>query len=189
MGYPSRSEADRLERWPARIELEDLRESFALGDGDRGLVFDQRGAENRLGLAVQLCALRVLGFVPEKLTGIPEPALRFLCQQTQTEPHELLRYGEREQTRSDHLALVREHLDFRAWDTETATAIREWLAGRAVEHERPSVLMSLLGEHLRARRVVRPSVWVLARLIGGARESGPRDGAGAARQSTARNPL
>ena len=127
MGYPSRSEADRLERWPARIELEDLRESFALGDGDRGLVFDQRGAENRLGLAVQLCALRFLGFVPEKLTGIPEPALRFLCQQTQTEPHELLRYGEREQTRSDHLALVREHLDFRAWDTETATAIREWL--------------------------------------------------------------
>lgn len=120
MGYPSRSEADRLERWPARIELEDLRDSFALGDRDRGLVFEQRGAENRLGLAVQLCALRFLGFVPEEITGIPEPALGFLCQQTQTEPHELLPYGERDQTRSDHLAVIREHLDFRPWDNEVA---------------------------------------------------------------------
>jgi TnpA family transposase len=171
VGYPSRSEADRLERWPARIELEDLRESFALGDSDRGLVFEQRGAENRLGLAVQLCALRFLGFVPEEITGIPEPALRFLCQQTQTEPHEVLPYGERDQTRSDHLALAREHLDFRPWDNEVAVAIRDWLAERAVEYERPSVLMSLLGEHLRAQRVVRPSVWVLARLIGGARDA------------------
>lgn len=31
--------------------------------------------------------------------------------------------------------------------------------------------MSLLAEHLRARRVVRPSVWVLARLIGRARDA------------------
>ena len=147
MGYPSKREADRLERWSQRIELEDLRESFALGDSDRDLVFGPRGAENRLGLAVQLCALRFLGFVPDEVTGIPEPALRFLCEQTETQPHELLSYGEREQTRSDHLALVREHLNFRVWDAGTAASIRDWLAERALEQERPSVLMSLLAEH------------------------------------------
>jgi hypothetical protein len=171
VGYPSRREADRLERWPQRIELEDLRESFALGDSDRELVFGPRGAGNRVGLAVGLCALRFLGFVPDEVTGIPEPALRFLCEQTETEPHELLPYGEREQTRSTHVAMVRGHLGFRAWDADSAAAIGEWLAERALEHERPSVLMSLLAEHLRARRVVRPSVWVLARLIGSAREA------------------
>ena len=171
MGYPSRGEADRLERWPQRIELEDLRESFALGDSDRELVYGQRGPENRIGLAVQLCALRFLGFVPDEITGIPEPALRFLCEQTETEPHELLTYGEREQTRSDHHALVRNHLDFNVWDTATAATTHGWLADRALEHERPSVLMSLLCEHLRARAIVRPSVAVLARLIGGAREA------------------
>lgn len=89
----------------------------------------------------------------------------------QTEAHELLPYGEREQTRSTHLAMVRRPLGFRAWDADSAAAIGEWLAERALEHERPSVLMSLLAEHLRARRVVRPSVWVLARLIGSAREA------------------
>ena len=64
MGYPSKREADRLERWPQRIELEDLRESFALGDSDRDLVFGPRGAENgvarsfvrKTGLAGAACA-------------------------------------------------------------------------------------------------------------------------------------
>jgi len=170
MSYPSRSETARLERWPQRIELEDLRECFALCDRDREAVFGPRGAENRLGLAVQLCALRFLGFVPEEITGVPEPALRFLCEQTETEPHELLPYGERSQTRSAHLALVREHLDFRPWDPSQATTLGAWLAERALEHERPSVLMSLACEHLRARRIVRPSIAVLSRMIGTARE-------------------
>jgi len=31
--------------------------------------------ESRLGLAVQLCALRWLGFVPEDLAAMPQPAL------------------------------------------------------------------------------------------------------------------
>ncbi len=171
MGYPSKREADRLERWPERIELEDLRECFALGDTDRELVFAQRGGENRIGLAVQLCALRFLGFVPDELAGIPESALRFVGEQTETQPQELLVYGERAQTRSDHLVLVREHLGFRGWDSQTAVAVGKWLAERAVEHERPSVLMSLLGEHLRARAIERPSVWVLGRMIGAAREA------------------
>lgn len=170
MSYPSRSETARLERWPQRIELQDLRESFALGDRDREVVFGPRGAENRLGLAVQLCALRFLGFVPVEIAGIPEPALRFLCEQTETEPHELLPYGERAQTRSAHLMVVREHLDFRAWDPRHADDLGAWLAERALEHERPSVLMSLACEHLRARRIVRPSIAVLARMIGAARE-------------------
>jgi len=53
----------------------------------------------------------------------------------------------------------------------TPTVTAEWPAGRAVEHERPSAPMSLLAEHLRARRIVRPSVWVLGRMIGAAREA------------------
>lgn len=124
-----------------------------------------------MALAVQLCALRFLGFVPEELAGIPEPALRFLCEQTETEPHELLAYGERPQTRSAHFALVREQLDFHPWEPGRAAALGVWLAERALEHERPSVLMSLACEHLRARRIVRPSITALARMIGAARES------------------
>lgn len=79
MAYPSDAERRRLERFPEQIAVEDLRACFALSDADRELVFAQRGAANRLGLAVQLCALGFLGFVPQDLAGLPSAALEFLA--------------------------------------------------------------------------------------------------------------
>jgi hypothetical protein len=72
VGYPNEAERRRLERFRDRIAAEDLRACFALSDRARSLVFDQRGPENRLGLAVSLCALRFLGFVPEEIVSIPD---------------------------------------------------------------------------------------------------------------------
>ena len=66
MGWPSRPERERLERFPLEIALEDLRESFTLNAGDRDLVFSQHGPA-RLGVAVALCALGFMGFVPDDL--------------------------------------------------------------------------------------------------------------------------
>ena len=79
MGYPNEAERRRLERFPDRIAVEDLRACFALSDADRELVFAQRGAENRLGLAVSLCAVRFLGFVPDEIASIPDEALAFVA--------------------------------------------------------------------------------------------------------------
>lgn len=50
MGYPNEAERRRLERFPDRIAIEDLRSCLALSDADRELVFAQRGAANRVGL-------------------------------------------------------------------------------------------------------------------------------------------
>lgn len=116
MTYPSEMERRRLERFPDRIAVEDLRACFALSDADRELVFAQRGASSRLGLAVQLCALRFLGFVPEDLASLPGPALEFLAGQVDAAAHELLEYGARTRTRVDHLARVREHLGYTTFD-------------------------------------------------------------------------
>lgn len=93
MGYPNEAERRRLERFPDRIAVEDLRACFALSDRDRSLVFDQQAPENRLGLAVSLCALRFLGFVPDDIASIPDEALAFVAGQVDAEAHELLAYG------------------------------------------------------------------------------------------------
>jgi TnpA family transposase len=106
VAYPNEADRRRLERFPDRIAVEDLRACFALSDRDRVLVFDQRGPENRLGLAVSLCALRFLGFVPDDIASIPDEALGFVSRQVDAEAHELLAYGVRAQTRSDHLQLI-----------------------------------------------------------------------------------
>jgi hypothetical protein len=174
VGYPNDAERKRLERFPDRIAVEDLRACFALSDRDRVLVFDQRGAENRLGLAVALCALRFLGFVPDDIASIPDEALVFVAGQVDAAPHELLAYGARAQTRSDHLQLVLAHLDWRRAEEADRGRLADWLIERAVEHDAPATLMGLVSEHLRARSVLRPPVETLARMIATARANAHR---------------
>jgi len=174
VGYPNETERRRLERFPDRIAIEDLRTCFALSDGDRSLVFEQRGPENRLGLAVSLCALRFLGFVPDDVASIPDEALRFVAGQVDAAPHELLAYGARAQTRSDHLQLVVAHLDWRRPGDSDRERLARWMVERAVEHDAQATLMTLAGEHLRARHVVRPPVDTLVRMIATARADAHR---------------
>ena len=174
MGYPNDAERRRLERFPDRIAIEDLRACFALSDRDRVLIFEQRGPENRLGLAVSLCALRFLGFVPDEIASIPDEALGFVAGQVDAAPHELLAYGTRAQTRSDHLQLILTHLQWRRVDDGDRVQLAGWLVQRAVEHDAAATLVVLVAEHLRARRLLRPPVDALARMIATARANAHR---------------
>lgn len=70
MGWPSRPERERLERFPADIALQDLRDSFTLKARDRELVFSQHGPA-RLGVAVALSAQRFMGSCPRSWPRSP----------------------------------------------------------------------------------------------------------------------
>lgn len=118
-----------------------------------------------------MCALRFMGFVPEDLASIPEHALLWVYDQVEAEPTELLAYGARAQTRSDDLAAIRAHLRFRVASSGELDALARWLVGRALEHDAPSALFSRAAEHLLARRIARPSVDQLTRMIATAREA------------------
>ena len=60
----SDTELARLAGFPEEIPLEDLIRAFTLTGADLDLVANRRGAANRLGLALQLCALRYLEVGP-----------------------------------------------------------------------------------------------------------------------------
>ena len=77
----SDAELARLAGFPEEIPLEDPIRAFTLTGADLDLVANRRGAANRLGLALQLCALRYLGFVPPDLSVAPQPAVRFVADQ------------------------------------------------------------------------------------------------------------
>jgi len=157
VSYPSEAERRRLERFPDRIAVEDLRACFALSDADREFVFAQRGAANRLGPAVALCAVRFLGFVPEDLASVPDEALGFVAGQVDAAEHELLAYGARAQTRSDHLNAVLAHLGWRRATETDRQALGRWLGERAVVHDAPDALMAL------AASTCAPAAWCARR--------------------------
>ena len=61
---------------------------------------------NVLGVAVQLCTLPWLGFVPDDVAAAPAAVVGRLSQRLGIAMGELRGYGEREQTRTDHLREV-----------------------------------------------------------------------------------
>ena len=159
-----------MEGWPEAIERRDLVRYFALDGEDLDFVREQRGAADRLGIALQLCSLRWLGFVPEDLADAPEDALVMLGAALDVAPRAIFDYAVRAPTRVEHRLAVREHGGYRAFSEAQLAQVGGRLVDAALEHERPSLVLLRVCEILRAERVERPSVDRLVRLVGWARE-------------------
>lgn len=111
-GFLSDAERERLVNFPARILPGDIETHFTLSRADRRQVPTTASPANRLGFALQLGALRFLGFCPDDLSIAPEAVVAFVARQLDVAPGELARYGRRGQTRTEHLRLIRRHLGF-----------------------------------------------------------------------------
>ncbi|WP_127933389.1 DUF4158 domain-containing protein [Nonomuraea polychroma] len=100
---------DQLERLRSFPDTgrDDLIRYFTLTPADVAFIDPcrGRGAGDRPGLAVQLATLPLLGFVPDKVSSAPPVAVRRLAERLGLDPTVLAEYGQREQTRSDHLRL------------------------------------------------------------------------------------
>ncbi len=158
VGLLSAAQRERLSRFPDDVSLGELRRYFELSGGELSAVRSVRGATNRLGFALQLCALRLMGFAPDELQSAPAQAVAFLARQVDASVGDLAAYGERAHTRTDHAALAMDVLDFRAAGEAERRELAAWLLDRALEHDRPSLLFELAADRLRAGRVVRPGV-------------------------------
>jgi Domain of unknown function (DUF4158)/Tn3 transposase DDE domain len=162
-------ERERLNRFPDLIPDEDLRVFFPLSDRDMVEVRKQRGAANQLGFALQLCALRYLGFAPDDLGTTPEAAATFVAQQVGVSPAAIVGYGGRIHTRTTHLQQAQGYLGFRLALPPDIMALTTWLVERALEHDKPTLLLQLACDKLRRDQIVRPGITRLERLVATAR--------------------
>lgn len=123
---------------PDSIPDEDLRVFFTLSDRDTQEVHKQRGAPNQLGFALQLCALRYLGFAPDDLRTAPDAAIAFVAQQLGVSPAAMAAYGGRIHPRTTHLQQVQAYLGFHCALPLDMAALTPWLVERALEHDKPT---------------------------------------------------
>ena len=153
------SEQRRLTCFPDQISENQIVTFYTLNVADRQRLANLRGG-NRFGFALQLGTLRHLGFVPENLTEAPAAVIEFLARQISAAPGLLAGYGSRSQTRTDHLSQIEEYLGFHKFTASEETKIDDWLTARAVEHDRPLLLLQMLvraiaGEQDRSSRFER----------------------------------
>jgi TnpA family transposase len=173
--FLSDAELARLSSWPDEIAAEDLVTYFTLTGDDLSWLRTTVRAENRLGAAVQLCALPWLGWIPDDLRPCPEAAVRRLAEHLRLADKDVLglltAYGGWEgRTRRDHRVRVLDRLGWRALGAGGRKQLEGFLLARALEHDAPGVLLALACDWLRNERIVRPSVDTLSRRVAAARD-------------------
>jgi TnpA family transposase len=169
-GFLSQAERERLAGFPEEIPSEDLFVYFTLSGSDRYLIPASSAPANRLGFILALCAVRYLGFCPVDLTRTPENVRWYVSEQVGVAAEVLEGYPEREQTRTDHLRRIYEHLGFRRATKGDLEELSRWLTERALEHDQPTLLLRLAADRLLAEKIVRPGLSRLERMVADARE-------------------
>ncbi len=166
----SEEELERLRGFP-EISGEALLRFFTLTPAEVEFIAPGRGRgpADRLGLAIQLCTLPWLGFVPDDVGAAPTAAVARLSERLAIPIGELRFYGHREQTRTDHLGMVARYLGWRQAGPLELAALDEVLLARAMEHDSPTLLFRLAGEQLISSHVIRRGVVTLVGRVAKAR--------------------
>jgi Domain of unknown function (DUF4158) len=79
-------------------------------------------------------------------------------------------YASRRRTQTDHQLHVQAYLKFRRATPLDFSALHAWLVERALEHDKPTLLLQLACEKLYRDKIVRPGVTRLERLVATARD-------------------
>jgi TnpA family transposase len=164
----SEEELAQLRGFP-EISRAELIRHFTLTGADEVFLRKFRTRRNVLGAAVQLCTLPWLGFVPDDAPSAPAAAVGRLSQRLNIPMGELRGYGEREQTRTDHLRQIVAYCGWRTVDSLEWKELEEFLFARAMEHDSPKLLFRLACEYLVSSRVVRPGVVLILERVATAR--------------------
>ncbi len=156
----------RYEQLPAAINIDDLTLYFHLEPSEIALITGQRRDENRLGFAAQLCIIKFMGYLPDNwLATISKEAIEKIADQLGIPSHALSRYGNRTATKTEHLQAILKHLGFSKWAPIDLIPLEKWLVERALEHDKPTLLLDLACEKLILQKILRPTIGTLERIV------------------------
>ncbi|PDQ27298.1 Tn3 family transposase, partial [Yersinia pestis] len=86
---------------------------FHLDERDLAFIYQRRGKHNRLGIALQLTTARFLGTFITDLTQVLPGVQHFVAVQLNIRrPEVLSRYAERDTTRREHTAQIKEYYGY-----------------------------------------------------------------------------
>lgn len=108
------------DRWIALIDVpsdeETLIRNYTLGQAELDLIQAKKAAHNRLGLAIQLCLMRLLGRSWRYDETLPIEIVEFVAAQIDGSSAVMAEYSRREQNRREHALEAQRHLGLRQAD-------------------------------------------------------------------------
>ena len=137
---------------------------YTFSETDLAIINQRRGRANRLGFAVHLCYLRFPGIVLRvDLPPFP-PLLRLVAQQLKVPLASWDEYGQRDQTRREHLIELQSAFGFKPFTVSHYRQSMGTINDLALQTDKGLVLAEALIESLRRQAVVLPAINVIERL-------------------------
>lgn len=142
-----------------------LIQHWTLSTADLTTIERRRRSHNRLGFAVQLCALRYPGRLLRPGEVIPPNALRFVAEQIGAEPKAIAAYGARFQTRYQQLDALRATFGFSDFSPVRRRDILAWLLPVALATTNASSIATTLMDELRRRHLIVPGPFIVEQMV------------------------
>ena len=137
---------------------------YTLADDDLEIIRSRRRPHNRFGFALQLCALRYPGRLLAPGEVIPLEITRFLAAQLGLRPEDLAEYASREETRHEHLAILRELYGYKMFAGRGSRDLKVWLEKKAETARSNEDLARWLVDRCRSTQTILPGITVIERL-------------------------
>jgi TnpA family transposase len=142
---------------------------YTFSPEDLALIRRRRRAANRLGFAVHLAYLRFPGRVLGANETPPPEMLAFIALQMGCSAEDFSSYGQRSETRWEHLGELQAYLDARPFQREDMRAVVHAAIEQATGSDRGDAIVSAMIEHLRERRILLPASAALEKIALAAR--------------------
>jgi len=157
----------RYGRFTGEPSADHLARYFHLDDTDKAFIRSRRGEHMRLGVAVQLGAVRFLGTFLDDLTETPARVQSFLGKQIDIRPGDQIAAYQASQWRWRHEIEIRERYGYQAFtDARLQFRLNRWLYALCwTGTDRPSVLFDRAVAWLLANKVVLPGLTILERAV------------------------
>jgi TnpA family transposase len=145
-------------------ESSELYKCYTLSEHDLSIIHQRRGRSNRLGFAVLLSYMRYPGII----LGINEKpdnrVLEIIADQLNISDQEWSHYGERAETRREHLLELQLQFGFSIFSAEDYKKNLEELINIALRNDKGIVIATQLVDTLRKRKVLLPTLPIIDRI-------------------------
>jgi TnpA family transposase len=145
-------------------ERAELARHYTLTEAELAVIGRRRHARNRLGFALQLCALRYPGRLLHPGEALPGTFIALVAEQVGVAPDALGGYAFRANTRYEHSAALQDAFGYRPLEGHPRREIEAWLERAALAARTGCELAAGLRDELRRRKVIVPAITTVERL-------------------------
>jgi len=149
---------------PQEFSDEEMVRDWNLSNDDQHEIRRYR-IDNRLFIAVQLCAVRLYGRFLKDVNDLSPRIIAYLSQQLDLPPTLTIQVPTRKATYSEQRQHILSHLGFEKFNEAAQAQLEQWLAHKARQGLLPQDLFEHAEGYLLAERILLPGTAVLERLI------------------------